>query len=787
MPVPISGLAGFRAVAVGDLFTVALKRDGTVWTWGDNTFGQLGNNALIFRSTPSVVVLEGVEKIASGGFHALAIKSDGSVWSWGDSRAGQIGDGESVNRSSPVAVRGLGAGSAVLEISGGGIHSLALEAGGTVLSWGDNYSSQLGPREGSDTAVPSRIVGLTDVTAISAGGTHSVALRRDGTVWTWGHNYQGQLGDGTRSAAYYQGRLVPQAVAGVTGAQSIAAGGSHTIVLGSDGTLWGWGANGEGQLGDGTFQDRLAPVQVAKGLGDVVAIAAGDAYTLALRRDGTVWAWGANWNNRLGDGTGENRAEPVQVTGLDGAVAVGASFHSLALRRDGTVWAWGSNDHAQLGDGTLVDRDRAAAVLREGGAGSLADNDWFLDLDPAVANAIPADKVPVFLAVAAGSGADVTASIRYRAQDVGTSASTYVFAIAPASLVKALPGESPATKSATPPFTLGKARSRDGSKADTDCVLAQLTANGQLQGATPEQLQAALSGVLSATAQAVPVVTSAAAPNVAGATFFVGYGASGSAMLNGGLNRGVVSVPGAKECKPQAPQAGWWWNPLEDGRGFSLEVRGNNAFVAAFLYDITGRSTWYVSTGPVSLDGAYYSGDLLSARGGQTLGGAYPGFPTLASVGKITMAFATDSLGTITWPGGTVPIQRFNIVPNGLSLAPVAGQPESGWWWNEAEAGRGFFMEWQGGNLDIAGYMYDDAGNSVWYLTTGTIGGTPASRNFSGSWWSFGEGQTLTGAWKPNRRTSDSVAPVTIQFSAPDTALMTLPNGRTTLLKRHRF
>ena len=92
-------------------------------------------------------------------------------------------------------------------------------------------------------------------------------------------------------------------------------------------------------------------------------------------------------------------------------------------------------------------------------------------------------------------------------------------------------------------------------------------------------------------------------------------------------------------------------------------------------------------------------------------------------MGRITLAFAGDRLGTLTWPGGTVPIQRFNIVPNGLDLPPVAGQPENGWWWNEQEAGRGFFMEWQGGNLDIAGYMYDDAGNSVWYLTTGPIAG----------------------------------------------------------------
>ncbi|MCM2327478.1 MAG: hypothetical protein NDI88_06295 [Lysobacter sp.] len=778
-PVPVPGLSGFRAVSVGDLFTVALKEDGTVWTWGDNAFGQLGNSAFTFRTTASAVALEGVARIASGGFHAVALKADGSVVAWGDSRAGQIGDGESVNRSAPVTVRGLGPGSSVRDVAAGGIHTLALEAAGTVLSWGDNYSSQLGPRESGDTSVPARITGLADVAAISAGGAHSVALKTDGTVWTWGHNHRGQLGDGTRSALY-QGRLAPAAVAGMAGVKSVSAGGSHTVALKSDGTLWAWGANSSGQLGDGTFEDRLAPVRVARDLAGVVAISAGDSHTLALTGDGAVWAWGANWNYRLGDATSTDRAVPVQAAGVSGVVAISASSHSVALRRDGSVWAWGGNETGQLGDGTLVDRESAGIALREGGAGSIAGNDWFLDLDPAAAGAIPADKVPVFLLVASPSAADITASVRFRPEDVGETGNVYVFAVAPASIVKG--GRDPKA------MRIGVAKG-PAAKADAPvaCVLAQLSQAGQMVAVTADQLQAYLTGVLSAQGASVSILNGVPAVTVAGSTFFVGYGSSGSSMIDAGINRGAVTVPGSLACQPGPPQKGWWWNPLEDGRGFSLEVRGNNIFFAAFLYDVSGRSTWYVSTGPVSLEGSYYSGDLLSASGGQTLGGAYPGFPALANVGRVSIAFHNASTGTIVWPGGTVPIQRFSIVPNGLGLAPVEGQPESGWWWNEQEAGRGFFMEWQGGNLDIAGYMYDDAGNSVWYLTTGPIGGPATARSFSGSWWSFGGGQTLTGPWKPNRQLSNNVAPVTIQFSGPDTALMTLPGGRTTLLRRHRF
>ena len=294
------------------------------------------------------------------------------------------------------------------------------------------------------------------------------------------------------------------------------------------------------------------------------------------------------------------------------------------------------------------------------------------------------------------STASVSADINYRPQDVGTTGSVYVFAVAPSTIVR----NGQDAKAMRLGFAKGAAIKAD---APVSCVLAQLSQAGQMVAVTADQLQAYLSGVLSAQGASVAILNGVPTASVAGATFFVGYGTSATSMIDGGINRGAVTVPGSLVCDPQPPQTGWWWNPLEDGRGFSLEVRGNNIFFAAFLYDVSGRSTWYVSTGPVSLDGSYYKGDLLSASGGQTLGGAYPGFPTLTSAGPITITFHNASTGTIVWPGGTVPIQRFNIVPNGLNLAPVTGQPENGWWWNEAEAGRGFFLEWQGGNLDIAG------------------------------------------------------------------------------------
>jgi hypothetical protein len=275
-----------------------------------------------------------------------------------------------------------------------------------------------------------------------------------------------------------------------------------------------------------------------------------------------------------------------------------------------------------------------------------------------------------------------------------------------------------------------------------------------------------------------------ATANIAGATFFVGYGPNAAAMLNGGLNRSVVSVAGARECRPQAPQTGWWWNPNEGGRGYSIEVQGNHIFYAAFLYDESGRSTWYASTGTTSLDGSLFVGDLLKVAGGQTLEGAYKAPGPAQNVGPFVLAFSDALNGSMVWPGGTVAIERFNIAANGLNAPTQANVPESGWWWNASEGGRGFFIEWQGGTADLAGYMYDAGGNPVWYLS---IFPTPDARTFSGSWWSFANGQTLTGAYKPATRINDNVAPVTIRFDTTTTATMTLPGGRQIPVTRFRF
>ncbi|MCL1885444.1 MAG: Ig-like domain repeat protein [Dehalococcoidia bacterium] len=357
-PVQVSGLYGVLSIAGGGAHSIALKNDGTVWAWGRNNYGQLGDGTTTDRETPMQVSgLTGVIAIASGYVHSLALKSDSTVWTWGYNFFGQLGDGTTTNRSNPVQVSGL---YSVLSIAGGDTHSLALKNDGTVWAWGSNGSGQLGDGAGANRSNPVQVMAspgvvLTGVIAIDAGGSHFLALKNDGTVWACGSNNYGLLGDSTTAR-----RSRPVQVLILTNIAEISTGYTHSLVLKNDGTVWAWGQNNLGQLGDGTTTNRSNPVQVMASPGvvltGVIAIDAGSYYSLALRSDGTVWAWGWNSSGKLGNGTTENSLYPVMVSGLTDVIAISAGGHSLAIKSDKTVWSWGNNSEGQLGDGTTTDR-----------------------------------------------------------------------------------------------------------------------------------------------------------------------------------------------------------------------------------------------------------------------------------------------------------------------------------------------------------------------------------------------------------------------------------------------
>jgi hypothetical protein len=213
-----------------------------------------------------------------------------------------------------------------------------------------------------------------------------------------------------------------------------------------------------------------------------------------------------------------------------------------------------------------------------------------------------------------------------------------------------------------------------------------------------------------------------------------------------------------------APQVGWWWNPAENGRGFFIEMKGNQLFMAGYFYADDGRGMWAVSGGPIT-DTSHYSGRLLTVSGGQTLTGTYHAPTSSTDLGPITLTFTDDTHGTMTWPGGSVQIER--QVFGGT--AQPSFQP-SGWWWNANESGRGYSVEVQGDTMFFVAFMYDGAGNPVWYISTGKMS---SPTHFAGLLQTISGGQTLTGAYKPPT-TSTNVGAVTIDFASLESATFTL-------------
>ncbi len=327
--------------------SAVLLSDGTLYAWGRNEYGQVGDGGNRHVHVPSqITALENVTAVVGGGFHTLAVRKDGTVWAWGQNEFGQLGDGTTINRSRPVQVINLWD---IVDVSSEGHHSVALRKDGTVWIWGSNSSGQLGDGTQKNSSVPVEVKGLHDVVAVSAGGFHSLALRKDGTIWSWGSNSDGQLGNGTLNNS-----LVPVQVKGIEDVVAIACGYRHSLALREDGTIWAWGYNFNGQLGTGNNEDSLVPVMVS-GLKEVVKVAGGGFHTLALKKDGTVWAWGRNEFGQLGDGGTQNRYEPVMVRGLWEIVdIVAGSSHNLALNSQDILFVWGRNSSGQLGDGRII-------------------------------------------------------------------------------------------------------------------------------------------------------------------------------------------------------------------------------------------------------------------------------------------------------------------------------------------------------------------------------------------------------------------------------------------------
>ena len=340
-------VTNWAAVSAGYWYTLAVTRDGALWAWGDNSYGQLGLGDTTNRSAPTQVgSASDWAAISAGEFHTIALKQDGTLWAWGDNSYGELGLGDTTNRLVPTQVGNAGNWAAVYA---GENYTLAIKQDGTLWAWGVNGSGQLGLGDTTKRLVPTQVGSASNWVAVSVGMGHTVALKQDGTLWAWGFNSRGQLGLGDTTQ-----RSVPTQVGSASNWAAVCAGGLHTIALKQDGTIWAWGYNSNGQLGQGDTTNRLVPTQVGSA-SDWTAVSAGMLDTIAQKRDGTLWGWGYNGAADLGVGDQIDRSVPTQIGSASdwAAVSAGAS-HTVALKQTGALWVWGSNYYGQLGLGSIA-------------------------------------------------------------------------------------------------------------------------------------------------------------------------------------------------------------------------------------------------------------------------------------------------------------------------------------------------------------------------------------------------------------------------------------------------
>jgi alpha-tubulin suppressor-like RCC1 family protein len=316
-----------------------------LWGWGSTSLLGTGN------PTASVVPLRianlaGVAQAAVNATNGYVRTTGGTVQAWGTGTFGGLGNGSTTTTTTPVTVSGL---TSVGQLAVGEHTAYALKSDGTVWAWGAGTSGELGNGGAANSSVPVQVTGLTSVVAIGAGAATGYAVKSDGTVRAWGAGVRGQLGDGTTTASAPS----PVTVSGLAGVAAVSGGNETAYALKSDGTVWSWGDNFSGELGNGSSVTSDVPVQVTN-LTQVTEVAAGDGFALAVKGNGSAWAWGNGVGGQLGDGQyGGGSGVPVQVSGLTDVHHVAAAISTgYAVTGSGAVWAWGTRTDAdELGDG----------------------------------------------------------------------------------------------------------------------------------------------------------------------------------------------------------------------------------------------------------------------------------------------------------------------------------------------------------------------------------------------------------------------------------------------------
>ena len=356
-PVRIGTSSDWETVFIGEssTSTIALRNDGTLWAWGSGMYGVLGNgsgSAYAYPSPFQIGFANNWESVSTISGSTLAIKKDGTLWAWGENSYGQLGDGSTTQRVSPVQI-GTDSDWASVEIShteysGYSTFTLAIKKDGTLWAWGRNNYGQLGDGSTTDRHSPVQIGSAGNWASVSINCGSTMAIKKDGTLWAWGANSYGQLGDGSTIDKHS-----PIQIGSAGNWASVSINTGSTMAIKKDGTLWAWGLNNSGQVGDGSTTDRHSPVQIGFA-SNWASVSINTGSTMAIKKDGTLWGWGANSYGQVGDGSTTNRHSQVQIGTASNwsSISIFKNFSIFGTRKDGTLWAWGNNSYGQLGNGT---------------------------------------------------------------------------------------------------------------------------------------------------------------------------------------------------------------------------------------------------------------------------------------------------------------------------------------------------------------------------------------------------------------------------------------------------
>jgi alpha-tubulin suppressor-like RCC1 family protein len=324
-------------------------------SWGANNYGQLGDGTTTNRSLAVQTVASGTnwQQLSCGMYHVGGVKLDGTLWLWGWNANGQLGDNTIANKSSPVQT--IAGGTNWKQVSCGMGHTAAIKTDGTLWTWGWGPHGQLGDNTSTSKSSPVQTVaGGSNWSSVSCGTNSTGAIKTDGTLWMCGYNGTGMLGLGHTSNV----SSPVQTVAGGTNWKQVALSGAHMLGVKTDGTLWTCGWNTSGELGDNTQTAKSSPVQTVAGGNNWNSVSCSYALSAAIKQDGTLWTWGGNSVGQLGDGTTSPKSSPIQTIAAGytwkyvscGATRIGA------IKTDSTLWMWGSNNVGQLDTGDTSNR-----------------------------------------------------------------------------------------------------------------------------------------------------------------------------------------------------------------------------------------------------------------------------------------------------------------------------------------------------------------------------------------------------------------------------------------------